>query len=127
MRFNSCDSTSLHYCLTGADTLIIGGLSLLAIDLPGFVLLPPGVDDGLERASSKSVGVASRASRCLHKQLSVHRDFSCVPCGIEMVSISPSVRIAPIIAPLSSCHHNHLHVRILIFCARDLGPFASCA
>lgn len=127
MRLNSCHSASLHYCSAGAGTLMVGGLPPLALELLGFVLLPPGVDDSLERAPSKSVRLASRTSRCLHKQLSVHRDFSCVPCGIEMVSISPSVWVALIIVPLSSCHPNRLHVRILIFRARDLGSFASRA
>lgn len=60
IRFDSCKAASLHYCLAGAGTLTIRGLPPIQLEPHGFVLLPPGVDDRLESASSKPVRLESR-------------------------------------------------------------------
>lgn len=62
MGFDSCDTASLHYCLTGAGTLAVRGLPPIELEPHSFVLLPPGVAYRLESASSKPVHLELRAN-----------------------------------------------------------------
>ena len=55
VRFDSCNTASLHYCLAGAGILTVRDLPPIPLEPHGFVLLPPGVDYCLESSSSKSV------------------------------------------------------------------------
>jgi AraC-like DNA-binding protein len=53
MRFDSCKTATLHYCLAGTGSLVVRGLPPIRLESHGFVLLPPGVDYRLESGSSK--------------------------------------------------------------------------
>lgn len=61
MRFESCKTASLHYCLAGAGSLVARGLPPIPLEPHGFVLLPAGVDYRLESASSEPVRLERRA------------------------------------------------------------------
>jgi AraC-like DNA-binding protein len=61
MRFDSCDTASLHYCLAGTGTLAVSGAPAIQLQPHSFVLLPPGTAYRLESASPKPVRVESRA------------------------------------------------------------------
>jgi len=61
MRFESCKTTSLHYCLAGAGRLVARTLPPIQLERHGFVLLPPGVDYRLESASPEPVRLERRA------------------------------------------------------------------
>jgi AraC family transcriptional activator of mtrCDE len=61
MRFDSCKTASLHYCLAGVGTLAVLGVPPIELEPHSFVLLPPGVAYRLESASSKPVRLERRA------------------------------------------------------------------
>lgn len=61
MRFESCRTASLHYCLAGSGSLVVRGHPPIPLEPHGFVLLPPGVDYRLESTSSAPIRLESRA------------------------------------------------------------------
>jgi len=60
MRFDSCNTASLHYCLGGVGTLAVRGLPPIQVEPHTFVLLPPGVAYSLESDSPKHVRLEHR-------------------------------------------------------------------
>ena len=64
MRFDSCKTASLHYCLEGAGTLAVHGGPPIQLEPHSFVLLPPGVAYHLESAAIKPVRLEYRARVC---------------------------------------------------------------
>jgi len=60
MRFDSCETASLHYCVKGVGTLAVRGLPPIQLDPHTFVLLPPGVGYSLESDSTKQVRLEHR-------------------------------------------------------------------
>ncbi|SDE03688.1 AraC-type DNA-binding protein [Cupriavidus sp. YR651] len=60
IRFDTCKTASLHYCLAGVGTLAVRGLPPVQLEPHSFVLLPPGVAYCLESASSKPVRLECR-------------------------------------------------------------------
>lgn len=61
MRFDSCETASLHYCLEGVGILAVHGGPPIELEPHSFVLLPPGVAYHLESASTKPVRLECRA------------------------------------------------------------------
>jgi AraC-like DNA-binding protein len=60
MRFDACETASLHYCLEGVGTLSIRGAPPVRLEPHTFVLLPPGVPYGLESPSPEPVRLELR-------------------------------------------------------------------
>jgi AraC-like DNA-binding protein len=64
MRFDPCETASLHYCLAGLGTLVVHGMAPIQLAPHSFVLLPPGLAYRLESASSKPVQLERWGRMC---------------------------------------------------------------
>jgi AraC family transcriptional activator of mtrCDE len=60
MRFESCKTASLHYCLAGVGTLAAPGVPPIQLEPHSFVLLPPGRTYHIESICSKPVRLERR-------------------------------------------------------------------
>ncbi|TXI84916.1 MAG: AraC family transcriptional regulator [Cupriavidus sp.] len=55
MRFDSCDTANLHYCLAGTGVLTVRGASPVQLEPHSFVLVPPGITYCIESCSTVPV------------------------------------------------------------------------
>ncbi|CAJ92887.1 Transcriptional regulator, AraC-family [Cupriavidus necator] len=61
VRFDACETASLHYCLDGCGTLDAGNGHRIALQPHSFVLMPPGVSYRLESAFESPTMSVDRA------------------------------------------------------------------
>lgn len=61
IRFDSCKSASLHYCLAGAGSMTVRGLPPIRLEPHSFVLLPPGIEYSIQSESIEPVQLEHRA------------------------------------------------------------------
>lgn len=64
MRFDACQTASLHYCLAGDGALTVDGASSIQLEQHTFVLLPPGIAYRIESASREPVQLEHRVRLC---------------------------------------------------------------
>ncbi|MFC0397796.1 AraC family transcriptional regulator [Paraburkholderia rhizosphaerae] len=61
VSFEACSTASLHYCLAGSGTLVLGDAGRMMLDAHSFVLLPPGVAYRIDVASPTAARTVKRA------------------------------------------------------------------